>query len=241
MNVHPVDIATRETVAFLSAHLRAGAQVVEVGCGEGHVAKEFAKLGYRVIALDSDAETVAKARARRVDALQATWPDFTHSPVDAVCFTRSLHHVGPLDAAIARAHQLVAPGGVLLVEDFDFEAPDGRTLEWFAGVVHAAGESIDSSAAGFVSELLAAGDPVATWRGRHGHDIHGAKAMEDAIAARFDIRETARVPYLYRYLIPSLPANARAAEVVDGVLSEEAALAKQGDIVLVGRRIVAVR
>ena len=64
-------------------------------------------------------------------------------------------------------------------------------------------------------------------------------AMTQAIAEEFIVRETCAVPYLYRYLVPVLPETPQATEFLEGVFEEEASLGGRGDIVLIGRRIVA--
>jgi SAM-dependent methyltransferase len=51
----PIDIPTRATADFLASHLPGGAELLEVGCGEGDVAAELARRGYRMTAIDADA------------------------------------------------------------------------------------------------------------------------------------------------------------------------------------------
>jgi 2-polyprenyl-3-methyl-5-hydroxy-6-metoxy-1,4-benzoquinol methylase len=41
---------------FLTARIPVGAEILEIGCGEGHVACELLRHGYRVTGLDSDSE-----------------------------------------------------------------------------------------------------------------------------------------------------------------------------------------
>ena len=64
--------------------------------------------------------------------------------------------------------------------------------------------------------------------------------MTQAVADYFIVEDTCAVPYLYRYLAPVLPATALAADFLRGILEEEAQLGARGDIVLIGRRIVAL-
>ena len=91
----------------------------------------------------------------------------------------------------------------------------------------------------FVTDLLGADDAAVVWRKGHDHDLHTMAAMTQAIAEEFIVRETCAVPYLYRYLVPVLPETPQATEFLEGVFEEEASLGGRGDIVLIGRRIVA--
>lgn len=236
----PIDVPTRETAAFLSSHIRSRATVLEVGCGDGHVAVELKRLGYRVTGVDADSRVTARARKRGVSAITASWPDYERRPVDAVAFTRSLHHIGPLAAAAERAHQLLKPGGVLLLEDIAFEEVDARALRWFVDVLrtHPERALVARSRHELVPNLLAAKHPIDAWHAHHDHDLHGAVAMAKAIAVHFDIRSTASAPYFYRYLVPVLPKTSKAAALIEDVLREEQGAGARGELTLIGRRIV---
>jgi ribosomal-protein-alanine N-acetyltransferase len=236
----PIDIPTRETTSFFAAHLRQGAQLIEVGCGEGHVARLLTAQSFRVVALDSDSGAVAKARGHGVPAEVANWPDYRREPVDAIAFTRSLHHMHALASAVARARELMRPSGVLLVEDFAYEATDAGTINWFVNLLRdPAGAAMIQPVAGeFVTELLAAKDANARWHQSHDHDLHSIEAMSRAVAERYPQIETETVPYLYRYLIPVLPETREAAAFVQYVFDEERRLGGEGRIMLIGRRLV---
>jgi SAM-dependent methyltransferase len=234
----PIDIANRETVAFLAPHLPARGRVLEVGCGEGHIALLLRDLGHQVLGLDSDAETVARAQQHGAPVVHARWPEFTGAPVDAVAFTRSLHHIGPLQPAIERARQILVPRGALLVEDFAFDEADEATLVWFTDVLRANRARIDPAPGTLLATMLDVADPVARWREHHDRDVHGMQAMARALAEQFRVEETLSVPYLYRYLIPALPATSDAARFVEEVLQDEAARGESGAIALIGRRVV---
>src|SRR4030095_4704083 len=94
----PSDVPTRETLGFLKSHVPVGANILEIGCGEGQVASELLSHGYHVTALDSDPEVVARARKRGVPAVVGSWPQFGGGLVfDAIGFTRSVHHIRGLD------------------------------------------------------------------------------------------------------------------------------------------------
>lgn len=235
----PIDVPTRATAEFLSAHLPARSRILEIGCGEGHVARELLNRGYEVTGVDPDPEAVRRAKRMGVAAVEAAWPEFECADVDAVVFTRSLHHISPLPDAVRRAHQVLRPEGRLLVEDFAFDEADDATIEWFLEMVKSkAGRTLIKLIPDeFVTDLLGAGDPLAAWHEGHDHDLHTLSAMKQAIAEQFLIHNTPAIPYLYRYLVPVLPETVEAATFVENVFHEEAIRGKRGEIVLVGRRI----
>jgi ubiquinone/menaquinone biosynthesis C-methylase UbiE len=233
----PIDVATAETVAFMTQHLPRSAQLIEVGCGKGYVAHALQDRGYRVVGLDADSETVATAKELGAPVIQATWPEFESAPVDAIAFTRSLHHIGDLQQAVKKARYILKPQGRLLVEDFAFEAADEATIAWFIDVVRNQALVI-ASASDFMSELIASKDPVETWWQHHSDEVHSAEAMKCCIAEHFNIEEASSVPYLYRYLIPTLPVTSDAAASLRLVLRDEAQRGRAGHISLIGRRII---
>ena len=239
----PVDVPTRETAAFVMSQLVAGARVLEIGCGEGDVASILLNRGYGVIGVDASQEAVARAQQRGVAAVCAAWPEFECDAVDAVAFTRSLHHIAPISRAIHKAHELLTYKGVLLVEDFAFHEADETTINWFLETLRssAGGGLIQPVRGEFVTDLLGADDANVVWREGHDHDLHTMATMTEAIAEEFMPQDTCAVPYLYRYLIPVLPDTPQATQFLEGVFEEEARLGGKSDIVLIGRRIVASR
>lgn len=236
----PVNVATAETVAFLTKHVPHGTQLIEVGCGEGHVAQALSDRGYRVVGLDADGETVAGAKERGAPVVLAAWPEFDSEPVDAIAFTRSLHHIEDLPRAVQKARDTLKPQGKLLIEDFAFDAVDQRTITWFVNVVR--GQAlVNIGASDFLGRLIAAEDPAVIWRRHHEeHGVHTAEAIHRSIAERFIINDAALVAYLYRYLIPALPATPDAAVFLQQVVRVELQRGLASEIELIGRRIVAM-
>jgi SAM-dependent methyltransferase len=207
-----VSCGPRYSFGFVRRALPPGARrVLEVGCGDGVLAAMLAAEGFEVTAVDSDPEAVAKARGRGVDARLASWPDFEGGRFDALLFTRSLHHVGDLGASVAAAFAALAPGGMLIVEDFAFEEADEASLDWFRGRAGA---------------LAPAGLA-------HDHDLHGAKAIEAALGA-------APVPaaYYFRYIEAAAPERP---DLAEAALAEEQAAIAAGLIRPLGRRWVVAR
>jgi SAM-dependent methyltransferase len=240
--VLPFHCPTEHTVDFLCRVLSPGGRLLEVGCGGGDVALSLRKLGYRVVAIDTSKAAVQRAKALGVDAREIDLVRFDSEPFDAVIFTRSLHHVGPLAAAIARAHDLVVPGGILALEELDHAAMDGRTATWLFDA-EALLESTGILAVDMEEARTSPGEPVERWRAAHAKDpaMHSGDAMTDAVKAAFTVTETARVPYLYRHVIDRLEAGAAGYRVARELLAIEERRIKDGTIRALGLRVVATR
>lgn len=239
----PVGIPTRETAAFVTEHLRPGTKVLEIGCGEGYVAFELQDRGFEVTGLDADPDSVLRAAEIGVNAICGDWPEVVVPEFDAVAFTRSLHHIEDLSGAIEKTADVLPDGGVLLLEDFAFNATDRKTMDWFLKLIHSKPISflISPNPDEFVTRMLAAENPLKEWEHDKHHDLHSAESMRKAISKLFDIELEQHGPYFYRYLVPVFPETIEAAALVEQVLTEEKTLGSIGEILLIGRRIVAVK
>jgi SAM-dependent methyltransferase len=232
------DPATFYTHAFVRDSLPPGARrLLEVGCGEGALAAALQAEGFALVALDTDAACVKAARARGVDARLASWPDFDGGRFDAVLFTRSLHHVGDLEAGVAAAFGCLGPGGRIIVEDFDFGYADEATLGWFASLLRLIQATRADLGDDGLVRALAAGEeaPLAAWRAQHHHDLHPAEAIEAALRASAASLTVESSAYFFRYL-----ARATAdAAIAGAMLAHELDLIGSGRIAPLGRRYVA--
>lgn len=121
--------------SFLLARLpEPPGSVLDVGCGAGRLAREVARRGGRVTAIDASPEMIRLARARAGDAtIEFLCGDFAVHPFDpgrydVVLSVATLHHL-PAPSALARMAGLLRPGGMLLVHDV--RAPSG-VLDWLA-------------------------------------------------------------------------------------------------------------
>lgn len=240
MDAVPLDVATAETVEFIAGNVPSDARILEIGCGTGEVAAALLRLGHCVVGIDAGADEVQAARTKGVHAILGRWPDVEAPVGDAVTFTRSLHHIGHLDAALTAARTALAGSGLLLVDDFDFPAVDGTTIRWLIEkTIEAEAEGLAQPGDSFAARIAAAADPVAAWQHEHDHDLHSASAIADAVGAHFTITRQESVPYLYRYLIPLLRPSATAASWLLTTLERERSLGEGGALRLIGRRIVA--
>ena len=239
---HPIDVPTLATISFIESNVTSGGTILEVGCGSGHVASNLTKRGYTVIGVESDRDALAQARNRGVEIIDASWPDVNvPRRVDAVVFTRSLHHIAPLPEAIEKIRDVLLPNGTILVEDFAFDAVTPDSIEWILSTVESPdGQALIShSQESLVTKLRDTRGSLKAWYGDHDHELHAFTTMEREIAKSFSIQSTQQVPYLYRYFVPIVPDTPKATTFIAKILDEERHLANIGAISLIGRRIVA--
>lgn len=170
-----MSFGTTETLSFLERWLTHPLRILEVGCGDGDLASAMIERGHEVVAIDSDPAAVSAAKARGVDARVATWPAFEGGMFDAVLFTRSLHHIEPLDGAVTRARELLRPGGRILIEDFAPAEMSPRFLSWLRGELSRLGEA---------------------W---HQDPVHPIADIRRVVGSHFTIEYEADTPYCYRY------------------------------------------
>jgi 2-polyprenyl-3-methyl-5-hydroxy-6-metoxy-1,4-benzoquinol methylase len=107
------------------------ARVLEVGCGDGDLARGLAAAGYEVLAIDPQAPEGSLFRRTTIEELDE------HGPFTAVVASRSLHHVHHLEAALDKVHSLLAPGGRIVIDDFAWERLDEASAA-AVGIDHAA-------------------------------------------------------------------------------------------------------
>jgi hypothetical protein len=154
-----------------------------------------------------------------------------------VLFTRSLHHMAPLEGALDRAAALLKPGGLLIAEEFAYDRVNLPTARWYydllsvltaAGLIEAADEVPDE------------GNPLGLWRKEHAHDppLHTGHAMLAAARERFDLGPAEEAPYLYRTFCARLGDEERSVRVAKRIFELESRLLRERDITAAGIRIV---
>jgi SAM-dependent methyltransferase len=104
--------------AFLELVPPPGRLTVDVGCGEGRVARILTKAGHAVKGIDGSPALVEAARAGDppVDAevADAAGLPLPHGSADLVVSFMTLQSVEDLDGAIAEAARVLSPGGRLV-------------------------------------------------------------------------------------------------------------------------------
>jgi SAM-dependent methyltransferase len=234
---------TRYTYDFIKRFLpRECRRILEVGCGTGELAARLSKDAYSVVAIDSDRDSVAAAQRLGVNARVATWPDFDEGHFDAVLFTRSLHHIHPLDESVRHAADSLVEGGRIIVEDFGYESTDEKTLRLFSSgirLLEATGLLIASDE--FRDKVLSKTETLKAWRQNHERELHTAAEIDaqlEKVLGRV-LRENAA--YYFRYIANAIPAMEKRDAILRAFAEQEETLAANGSIVALGRRFVGAR
>ena len=90
-----------------------GGTVLDVGCGNGDFLIQAQRAGWRALGVDLDPAAVASCRRAALDASEGTIEtvDLPQGSLDAVTFGDVIEHLHRPRAALARAHELLRPGG----------------------------------------------------------------------------------------------------------------------------------
>ena len=169
-----------ELLAFVRANLPAPPmRLLEIGAGDGALARALADAGYEVLAIDPE-PTGAEVRPVALHELDEPSASF-----DAAVAVTSLHHVEPLEDSLRRLAQLLKPEGVLVVDEFDVAAFDERAAAWWLRQRHALGAAEHASA----EELV----------GEHRAHLHPLERIVAALEPHFHVGTPLYGPYLYRW------------------------------------------
>jgi SAM-dependent methyltransferase len=166
--------------AFVRANLPAPpARVLEVGAGDGELARALAAAGYGVVAIDPapGGDNVMACGLNELGEPSASF--------DAAVGVVSLHHVEPLAESLARLASVLAPGAPMVIDEFDVGALDTRAAQWWLDERRALGGEERTTAEELVEE--------------HRRHLHPLDRILDALAAHFDFGMPVRGPYLYRW------------------------------------------
>lgn len=153
----------------------APARVLEVGAGEGELARALADAGYEVLAIDPAAPADGSVQAVALHELD-------EAPFDAAVAVVSMHHVRPLPDSCRRLAELIRPRGSLVLDEFDVDRVDERAAGWVLS--HLEGH-----------EARQPSEVIADLR----HHCHPLSELRAALEPWFELSETARGPYLYRF------------------------------------------
>jgi SAM-dependent methyltransferase len=199
-----------EVLAFVRANLPAPpARLLEIGAGDGALARALAEAGYDVLAIDPEP---TGADVRPVALLELDEPAASFGAAVAIT---SLHHVEPLEDSLGRLAELLEPGGLLVVDEFDVAAFDERAAAWWLQQRQALGAAEHADAADLVGE--------------HRAHLHPLERIVAALRPYFRVGPPLYGPYLYRWGLD------------EAVRPQEEAAIARAEIPAVGARLLARR
>jgi SAM-dependent methyltransferase len=174
------------------------ARVLEVGCGEGELARALARAGHFVTAIDPRAPEGHIFQRVRLEEFSDP------GPFDYVVASLSLHHIVDLERALDKVVDLLRTGGTLVVVEFAWDRFDRATVEWVLERLPAA-SSLEKPSwlqrrcrgwpRGSGGAQLPAEGYFAEWASEEG--LHSSGRIRAELERRFVERLFAWVPYLY--------------------------------------------
>ena len=168
---------------LIGEHVPVGSRLLEVGCGDGELARALTEAGYEVTAIDPRAPEGEIFRRERLEDFDAD------QPFDAIVASLSLHHVADLGVAVDKLAGMLEPGGPLLLDEFARERFVGETASWHHG------RRRDRDPEGMPADFDVF---IERWHADH-DDVHPFEEVRAALATRFSELLFERAPYLYDY------------------------------------------
>jgi SAM-dependent methyltransferase len=169
-----------DLLAFACANLPPPpSRVLEIGAGEGTLARALAESGYDVLAIDPEP---GGTHVRPVALHKLEEPAGSFAAALAIT---SLHHVEPLEQSLDRLALLLEPGGLLVVDEFDVAAFDERAAYWWLRQRRALGAADQMNAEQLVGE--------------HRAHMHTLARIIAALEPHFHVSTPLYGPYLYRW------------------------------------------
>jgi len=182
-----------DVLRFVTAQLpSAPSRVLEVGCGDGRLARALDELGYGVVAIDPAAPEGAIFHAVSLEEFADP------ARFDAIVASRSLHHIHDLAGGLSKLGRLLVPGGRLILVEHAFERLDEATAAWYHEKRQATGHHAARSPQACLAE----------WEADHA-DLHSSAAMRRELDLRFRERWFAWTPSLYLELGMALEEEER--------------------------------
>ena len=130
-------------VSSVTANVRAGARILDYGCGSGVLAHKLHAAGYEVTGVDASEKMVEQARGsapsratpgltfRHIDP--DTWPD-TADHYDAIVCSSVLEYVDDQDGMLRKLSSRLAPGGKLIISVPNSNSVPGKLEDSLTGI-----------------------------------------------------------------------------------------------------------
>lgn len=135
-------------------------RILEVGAGDGELARALREAGHEVVAIDPDrrAEDVEGVERVRLEDL------VVDEPFEAVVARSSLHHLTDVGTGIGALVRALAPGSRLIIQGFAWDLVDFSTASWLYAESLRLGE-VDPSRdpVGFYEEWRMERQRLLTW------------------------------------------------------------------------------
>jgi SAM-dependent methyltransferase len=166
---------------------RPPARVLEVGCGNGRLARALNRAGYDVVAVDPRAPNGRIFRRCRIEDL-GEFPRF-----DVAVAGFALHHVDGLAVVLDKVSALLRARGRFIVYEFAWDHFDRKTAEWFWMRRGALSPKMRPHFGGRSASVS-----LKKWR-RGFRDLHTYRQMRKELDRRFATRFFAWTPYLHEF------------------------------------------
>jgi SAM-dependent methyltransferase len=150
------------------------ARVLEIGCGNGDLARALAEDGYDMVAVDPNAPPGPIFRQTTLEGL-----DEDEGPFEGAFASLALHHVDDLDVALDKVRSLLLQDAPFVVREFAWDLVDEATARWDY-------------------RRLGRKGGLPEWQAEH-EGLHRFAAMRSALDARFRERSFEWGPYLSEY------------------------------------------
>ena len=252
-----IELSALDTYQFFSAMIpRSKQKILEIGCGNGYLALELARDGHEVVGLDTSPEIIALAERTRAAHPEVplsgkltyfctdinTW-QAAEGSFDVVIINRTLHHIHPLQAVIAKAHDLLRQGGQLICQDYAYDRLSEPTASWLYAMQRLLflSDCSDEDPATTSEDTRSIEALRTAWFQRADQRLNRYEEMHQTLQATFHQQHFSWFPYLFVYVGNSmrktLPAEKEHA-LLTFLKNIEQHLIEQASIQAVGFRYV---
>lgn len=240
----PFELGVDETVDFLEAFLlKTPLRILDVGCGRGALAARLKILGHEVLALDQSPKAAELSRQYDIDVSVTDFIRYQSDTLfDVVLFSRSIHHMHPLNEAIHRAHALLQNKGLLVLEEFAYNWMTEPTAHWYYAMLVTLEMTNVIPPKENNATTAPTLDPYRLWYNNYEeHHVHTGEAMRDAVKQSFTVIHESKAAYLYRYAIERMRNDERNVRIARALLTSEKVLISEGVLAPLGLRLIAMK